>query len=355
MILQLAVLALLCGCAENDETSREHYPMEAFKLQINNYVYHAEIDQSAHTATIGAIQYGGQITGVDYKLAAGATIAPDPQQFVGKWPKSQQFTVTAADGSTTVYTVVLSAYLAQEPEIEGEIIFEDDFDQESRIPDPEKWSFCTAGSSAWSKYMSGSNDQAYVENGMLVLKAEMVNGQYKAGGIQSINKAWFKNARIEVNARFTRTAQGSWPAIWLMPQHPIYQGWPNGGEVDIMEYLNHDRIIYQTVHSHYTYDLKITEPSNTVSPTFNIGEFNTYGVDLTDEAVIFRVNGVETLSYPNLHLENEAEMKQWPFSADFYLILNVALGGEGTWPGTIIDSQLPACMEVDWVRVTSFE
>ena len=48
-------------------------------------------------------------------------------------------------------------------------------------------------------------------------------------------------------------------------------------------------------------------------------------------------------------------MMQWPFDADFYLILNVALGGEGTWPGVITDSELPACMEVDWVRVTELE
>ena len=354
MILQLAVLALMFGCAENEEAPRETYPMEAFRLLINNYVYHAEIDQSAHTATIGSIQYGGQVTGVDYSLAEGATIAPDPQQFVGDWPATQTVAVTVGE-ETTNYTVTLPAYIGKEPAPQTKVIFEDDFEQEGSIPDPEKWVLCTAGNSPWDKYMSGSYDQAYVEDGKLVLKAERIDGQYKAGGIQSMNKAWFKHARIEVKARFTKTAQGSWPAIWLMPQHPIYQGWPDCGEVDIMEYLNHDEIVYQTVHSNYTYDLKITDPSNTVSPTFNIGAFNTYGVDLTEEYVIFHVNGVETLRYPNLHLENEAEMMQWPFDADFYLILNVALGGEGTWPGVITDSELPACMEVDWVRVTELE
>ena len=36
----------------------------------------------------------------------------------------------------------------------------------------------------------------------------------------------------------------------------------------------------------------------------------------------------------------------------FYLILNYALGGAGTWPGTITDSELPAKMEIDWVKVS---
>ena len=45
-------------------------------------------------------------------------------------------------------------------------------------------------------------------------------------------------------------------------------------------------------------------------------------------------------------------MKQWPYNKPFYLILNCALGGAGTWPGIITDSELPARMVVDWVKVT---
>jgi len=69
---------------------------------------------------------------------------------------------------------------------------------------------------------------------------------------------------------------------------------------------------------------------------------------------VFSVNGVTTLTYPNLNLEDESTKKQWPFCSPYYLILNQAVGGSGTWPGPITDSQLPAIMEVDWVRVTQY-
>ncbi len=55
-----------------------------------------------------------------------------------------------------------------------------------------------------------------------------------------------------------------------------------------------------------------------------------------------KVNGITTLVYPNLHLTDENVKKQWPFDTSFYLILNYALGGAGTWPGVITDSELPA-------------
>mgnify|MGYP003102371843 FL=1 len=64
------------------------------------------------------------------------------------------------------------------------------------------------------------------------------------------------------------------------------------------------------------------------------------------------MNGATTLVYPNLHLADESVKKQWPFDTSFYLILNYALGGAGTWPGTITDSELPAKMEIDWVKVS---
>lgn len=354
-------LVVLTGCSDSGQISPSEdggYLLQEFSLVVGNSIYHGNIRQDEKTVSIGAIQYGANVEGVDCTLAEGASITPDPEQFVGKWPERQDFTVSL-DGEEAVYTVILTAYVAEAPapeEPEGRVIFEDDFEQDSRIPDENSWSLAVASTSAWSKYMSGSYDQAFVEDGVLVLQSEKTEDGYKAGGLQTLDKVYFRHARVEVSARF-ETAQGAWPAIWLMPQSQpeVYQGWPNGGEVDIMEQISNETVVYQTVHTHYTYDLGIKDPPTTVTPSYNVGEFNTYAVDLTPEEVIFYVNGEKTLSYPNLHLENEAEMKQWPFDGEFYLILNVALGGEGTWPGAIEDSELPARMEVDWVRVTSLE
>lgn len=67
---------------------------------------------------------------------------------------------------------------------------------------------CAKGSPAWSKYLSESYDQAYVHDGKLVLIAEKVNGVYKTGGVQSLGKAEFQYGKIEICARFTKTARG---------------------------------------------------------------------------------------------------------------------------------------------------
>ena len=235
------------------------------------------------------------------------------------------------------------------------VIFEDNFDQSGTIPDTTKWSLCPVGTSAWNRYMSSSYDQAYLSDGKLVLVGELVDGVYKAGGVETVGKVDFKYGKVEVNARFTKTAQGGWAAIWMMPTSPIYSGWPSCGEIDIMEQLNHDGYIYQTIHSYYKNTLGITTPTPTTTASINVGEFNTYAVDWTQDALTFSVNGTTTFSYPNLYLSDESTQKQWPFDAPFHIILNQALGGSGTWPGAITDSQLPAMMEVDWVRVTQYD
>ena len=58
-----------------------------------------------------------------------------------------------------------------------------------------------------------------------------------------------------------------------------------------------------------------------------------------------------------MHLSDEAEMKQWPFTSksEFYLILNMGLGDPGTWAGAVDDANMPAVMEVDWIRVSTIE
>ncbi len=233
---------------------------------------------------------------------------------------------------------------------EYKTIFEDNFDQTNRTPDTTKWVVCKKGSSAWAKYLSESFDQAYVENGKLVVKAEKIGSTYKTGGIETKKKFQFTYGKVEVCARFY-TAKGGWPAIWMMPIDGT-GGWPACGEIDIMEQLNHDNFIYHTIHSYYKNTLGNNYPTPTLKANYKVNQFNTYAIEWNSDKIIFYVNGLITLVYPNLKLNDEAIKKQYPFNKDFYLILNYALGGAGTWPGEIIDSELPAKMEVDWVKVS---
>ena len=234
-----------------------------------------------------------------------------------------------------------------DPTTGGKVIFEDNFNQTGRIPDTTKWSLCTHY--IGDPFISGSYDQAYVENGKLILVGEKVGGIYKTGGIWTRDKFDFIYGKVEVSARFV-TAQGGWPAIWLMPYQKA--DGTTDGEIDIIEQISNESVVYQTIHSYYIDHLNHVVPANQNIASYNVGEFNTYAIEWTKDKITYSVNGKTTLVYPDLYLPDEAIMRQWPFNKKFYLILNFALGGPDTWPGAITDSQLPARMEVDWVEVT---
>lgn len=340
----------ISGCSDNSEMLESKSPIKSFFLTCNDKNYHGRIDFTTKQIQIGVIKHSSEITGVSCILEDGVTISPDPQSLIGEWGPEKVFTVTTPTEKEQ-YTVILTAY---EPEPEpSAIIFEDDFDQEGRIPDETKWSLCPRQTPPWAKYLSESYDQAYVENGRLILKAEKINGEYKTGGIQTLGKVDFLYGKVEVCAKFAKTAQGGWPAIWMMPSNSLE--WPKGGEIDIMEQLNHDDYVYHTIHSHYKNDLGNQTPNPTATSKYNKDAFNIYAVEWTSETLTFSVNGKIVLVYPNLHLEDEAEKLQWPYTKKFYLILNYALGGPDTWPGPITDSQLSATMEIDWVKVTKLD
>ena len=355
-ILNLIFIGLsIFSCAENVDTSivlQNKYPLVDFSVKVADSYYHAKIDQKTHRIEIGTIVNPNSITGVDYLLKnEGTLISPNPTTFIGRWEKEQKITVTTEDKVETVYTIVLTKL---DEEVK-DVIFMDDFDIDG-IPNVEKWSLCKKESSDWNDEMSESNDQAYVKDGNLVLIAEKVDDTYKAGGIESINKFSFTFGKVEVRARITQYPDGAFPAIWMMPQTPIYSGWPNGGEIDIMEHIKQDESIFQTIHTNYTYNLKITDPANHTTVKCNFVDYNVYGMEWNEDALIFSVNGVQSFTYPNLRLEDEAEKMQWPFTkaSSFYLMLNMGLGGdrEGSWPGPIDDANLPAKMEIDWVKVS---
>ncbi|WP_321518088.1 glycoside hydrolase family 16 protein [uncultured Bacteroides sp.] len=251
-------------------------------------------------------------------------------------------TTTGTTGSTTDNTKTTS-----------DVIFLDNFDQTTGLPDQTKWSLCAPASSVnWARYLSGSNDQAFVKNGSLVLTAEKVNGTYKCGGIRTLGKVEFTYGKVEVRARF-KSVQGGWPAIWMMPVNQT-NGWPMEGEIDIMEEVSNEKNAYQTLHSNYINNLKHFDPIRQFISPYTVNSFNTYAINWTPERIDFYINDNRIYSYPNLHLADESTVKQWPFNRPFYIILNFALGGANTWPGTIDDTQLPGSMEVDWVKVSKY-
>ncbi len=231
-----------------------------------------------------------------------------------------------------------------------ELIWSDEFDEGGK-PNPAKWNFAGRSSPNWACYCIDDISTSYIKDGILHLVGKICDldsdsVKYNTGCINTRGKFFFRYGKIEVNAKLSK-GQGSWPAIWMMPENSIYGSWPYSGEIDIMEHLNFDDFIYQTVHSEYidVYQEKNNPPySNTVK--CNVDEFNTFGLEWYPDSLVFLLNDVRTFSYSRLP---NASSSQWPFDQPFYIILNQAL--DGAWAGPVDDNHLPVSMQVDWVRV----
>lgn len=230
------------------------------------------------------------------------------------------------------------------------LVWEDDFD--GNEIDATKWSRIPKGESDWNKHMSTVDDVFRLENGSLYLRG--INNPdttkdsrpFITGGIWSKNKFAFQYGRIEIRAKLG-SAQGAWPAMWMLAELDKYGKYPLNGEIDIMEHLNYDTIIYQTTHSHYTLNLgQKDNPPHGGTATVNVNEYNVYGLSWYPDKIVFQLNGKDTFTYPRV---DGVDKSQWPYDQPFFILIDQQLGGK--WVGKVDQSELPVEMEIDWVKV----
>lgn len=217
----------------------------------------------------------------------------------------------------------------------------------------KSWSKIPRGKSDWNRHMSDFDGCYDVKRGKLILRG--INNtqcpndtsRFLTGGLFTKGKRHIKFGKVEVKAKL-QAAQGAWPAIWLLPENAK---WPNGGEIDIMERLNHDTFAYQTVHSYYTYVLKHThEPPHGGTGSINPEDYNIYAVEILPDSLVFSINGKHTFTYPRIDTNKKG---QYPFGTPFYLLIDMQI--EGSWVGKADPNQLPVEMYIDWVKMYELE
>ena len=233
------------------------------------------------------------------------------------------------------------------------LVFEDEFDGDTYNPDYWSSYQTQSWSSAWNHYViPNDTDLAEVKNGHLSIKARWNEDTDlpETGAIQTIDKFSLKYGKIEVKAKFTSAGQGGWPAIWLMPQNPTYSGWPDGGEIDIMERLNTNSFVYQVAHQS---NGQAGHISASKTPYILSSEYNTYGIVKLPNRIEFYVNNKLIM----VHEPRDGFAPRWPFETDYYIILNYACADKGQsginfWPGNVTSTEnFPYVMAIDYVKV----
>lgn len=250
----------------------------------------------------------------------------------------------------TIVFFILSfqAVVCQERENSYKLIWKENFRGNS--VDEELWSKIPRGKSDWNRYMSDHNSLYKVKRGKLILRGVENEGivpndtaRFLTGGVFTKGKFSVGYGKVEVRAKLG-AAQGAWPAIWMLPEKGK---WPNGGEIDIIERLNHDDFVYQTIHTHYTYVLnEKNNPPHSGTAAINPDDYNIYGVEILPDKIIFSVNGKQTHTYPKIETDKQG---QFPFGTPYYLLIDMQI--EGAWVGKANTDELPVEMMIDWVKV----
>ncbi len=176
------------------------------------------------------------------------------------------------------------------------------------------------------------------------------NGKIYSGRIYAhVNEGW-KYGIMEARIKLPK-GRGTWPAFWMMPVNNDFSTnpWPRCGEIDIMEEVGY--------HPNYTSSSIHCESYNHVIGTQKTAErytagaeddFHVYRLEWTADYIRTYVDGNQLLYFPN---DKANKVQTWPFDKPFYIILNLAWGGD--WGGNqgTDESKLPATLQVDYVRV----
>jgi beta-glucanase (GH16 family) len=241
------------------------------------------------------------------------------------------------------------------------LVWNDEFNgKDGSLPDATKWTY-DIGGTGWGnhelEYYTNHSENARIKDGKLVITARQEAFNAPDGG-----KFEYTSARLKTQGLFSQTygrfeariklpaGQGIWPAFWALGDDIASVGWPKCGEIDIMENVgkepgtNHGSL-HGPSSTNATSDLTATIELPAGQKLSD--DFHVYAAEWEPGAVRF---------YLDKNLYATFSAAQWPsggtwvFHHRFFLILNVAVGGD--WPGAPDETTIfPQTMLVDYVRV----
>ncbi|WP_437634087.1 RICIN domain-containing protein [Sorangium sp. So ce854] len=242
------------------------------------------------------------------------------------------------------------------------LVFSDEFNgANGSAVDGSKWS-AEIGGQGWGnnelQYYTNRLENVRQENGSLVITATPQGAsqygcwygacQYTSARLVSRGKFEFTYGRVEARIKVPR-GQGLWPAFWMLGNDIGSVGWPNCGEIDIMENIGREpSTLHGSLHGPgYSGGNPLTGRTNLPGGAALADAFHTYAVEWEPSAIRFYLDG-------NLYqTRTPADVPAgaaWVYNHPFFMLLNVAVGGN--WPGSPDGStSFPQQMLVDYVRV----
>jgi len=225
--------------------------------------------------------------------------------------------------------------------------------------DTSKWSF-DIGGNGWGnnelQTYTNRTDNAFIANGSLVIKTlketftgpDNIPRNYTSARLLTRDKFSQTYGRFEARMKLP-FGQGIWPAFWMLGDNIGTAGWPNCGEVDIMENIGREpSTVHGTFHGPgYSGGAGISASYALPNGQKFSDDFHTFAVEWEPNVMRFYVDG---LLYKTRTPADLPAGKTWVFDHPFFILLNVAVGG--SFPGSPdATSVFPQQMQVDYVRV----
>lgn len=316
----------------------------------------------------------------DYKilsgLKAGSTINFDLENFNGTpaWILSNPYTISLEEnGHATClcYGVVTITVIDDDGNSANCIVKVVETPRNYKLVWEDNFEGNTLNTNYWTaaKQNGGGNAEvnAYlpanvtVSNGCLHLIAkkeqciEYPTKKYTSGMVTTKDKVKVKYGKVEARINLPKGV-GNWPAFWMLSNDNKYGAWPNSGEIDIMEHVGKDVTMHSMAcHTKSKNGGNSWQYIDRTCETLE-GDFHTYTLEWVEkyhsgaDALIFYRDGKRMIIKTQQQNVEESTWQDWPFKEDFYIILNLALGG--SWGGSVIDdTAMPMDMQIDWVKV----
>jgi beta-glucanase (GH16 family) len=241
-----------------------------------------------------------------------------------------------------------------------ELVWSDEFDRpDGSTPDPKKWKH-DIGGNGWGnrelEYYTDRPTNSSVREGKLRITAirenytgaDRVARQYTSARLKTLGTFTQAYGKFAARIQIPR-GQGMWPAFWMLGGDIEKNGWPQCGEIDIMENIGREpSTVHGSMHGPgYSGDDGFTSIFHFPAGVKFADDFHEFAVEWEPGSARFFVDDHQYAEFKPSQLPAG---KKWVFDHPFFLLLNVAVGGD--WPGPPdATTQFPQSMLVDYVRV----